>query len=86
MKKNYKKIVVLKGEGENQHVLYAECKVEIQDEFSKFIITKDGILKHEKPNGSFAEHQSLKIEKGFWIQGKQVEYNPFEQKVTNIWD
>jgi len=43
-------------------------------------------LKHEQPNGSFAEHQSLQVTKGNWVMGRQVEYNPFNQSVSRVWD
>ena len=56
-------------------------------EFSDIVVTKDSVLKHEKPNGDFSnEHKALQVEKGNWVMGKQVEYNPFNQQVTRIWD
>ena len=50
-------------------------------------VTKESLLKHEQPSGAFSnEHQTLKIEKGDWVMGKQVEYNPFERTISQIWD
>jgi hypothetical protein len=49
-------------------------------------VKEDSVLKHETPSGEFAEHQALKIEQGEWIMGRQVEYNPFDKKVTRVWD
>ena len=50
-------------------------------------VTKESLLKHEQPSGAFSnEHQTLKIEKGNWVMGKQVEYNPFERTISQIWD
>jgi len=44
-------------------------------------------LKHEKPNGAWSnEHKTLKVDRGDWVMGKQVEFNPFNQQVTRIWD
>jgi hypothetical protein len=77
----------LKGEGANQHTLYGDFKVGEQTDFMEVEVVKESLLKHEQPDGSFSnEHQTLKIEKGEWSMGKQVEYNPFEGRVTQIWD
>ena len=43
-------------------------------------------LIHEQPNGKFAEHNTLKVEVGEWVMGKQVEFNPFNQSVSQVWD
>ncbi len=86
MKKKTKH-TLLKGEGTNQHTLYGDFSIEEVAEYPSLEVTKDSLLKHEQPDGSFSnEHQTLKIEKGNWVMGKQVEYNPFEGKVTQIWD
>jgi hypothetical protein len=71
----------------NKHVLYGNIKIDSQsEEFSTIKLTKDGILKHEQPNESFAEHKSLHVEAGKWVMGKQVEYNPFDRTISTIWD
>ena len=49
-------------------------------------VSEESLLKHEKPNGSFGEHKTLKIEQGKWVMGKQVEYNPFNQTISRVWD
>ena len=85
MKKQMKKHTLLKGEGVHQHTLYGDFLIE-EKEFSNLSITKDSVLKHEHPNGSFGEHQTLKVTKGEWVMGKQVEYNPFTRNITRIWD
>jgi hypothetical protein len=81
-----KKHIILKGEGVNQHVLHGDFMIEETPEFSKLVVNKNGVLKHEKPSGEFAEHKSLAVESGNWVMGKQVEYNPFNQEITRIWD
>jgi hypothetical protein len=85
---NKKKHTLLKGEGVNQHTLYGNFSIdETQTEFSDVLVKEDSLLKHEQPNGEFSnEHQTLKVEKGDWVMGKQVEYNPFEGRITQIWD
>ena len=83
-----KKHTLLKGEGVNQHTLYGNFAIdESQSDFTDVLVEKDSLLKHEKPDGSFSnEHRTLLVEKGDWVMGKQVEYNPFSRQVTRIWD
>lgn len=84
--KQKKKHTLLKGEGVNQHTLYGDFAVEENTDFAKVEVKKESLLKHEQPDGSFAEHNTLKIEQGNWVMGKQVEFNPFDKKVTQVWD
>jgi hypothetical protein len=93
VKTNYKKMkkknkhTLLKGEGTNQHTLYGDFEIGDETDFMEVEVTKESLLKHEQPNGAFSnEHQTLKIEKGYWVMGKQVEYNPFERTISQIWD
>ena len=82
------KHTLLKGEGINQHTLYGDFLIadEVTD-FSAFKVSKDSFLKHEKPNGKWSdEHKTLLVEKGGWVMGKQVEYNPFNQRISRVWD
>lgn len=81
------KHTLLKGEGINQHTLYGKFSIdETQNDFADVIVAEESHLKHETPNGIFAEHNGLQIEKGNWEMGKQVEYNPFDKKITRVWD
>ena len=85
--KKVKKHTILLGEGANQHTLYGDFSFDIEaKEFSRLVVTKDSELRHETPSGQFAEHNTLKIEKGEWVMGKQVEYNPFKRSVSQVWD
>ena len=84
--KSKKKHTLLKGEGVHQHTLYGDFKIGDENDFVKLEVVKESLLKHEQPNGSFGEHQALKIDKGDWVMGKQVEYNPFKQEITRVWD
>jgi hypothetical protein len=43
-------------------------------------------LIHELPNGTFGEHNTLNVESGEWVMGKQVEYDPMNRVTTRIWD
>ena len=81
------KHIILRGEGVNQHVLHGNIQVETQErDFSTIVVAKDGELKHEQPDGSFAEHKTLAVDAGNWVMGKQVEFSPFDGTITSVWD
>ena len=89
MKKALKKHTLLVGEGIHQHTLYGSftMELEVPTEFPQVLVKEDSQLKHEKPSGSWSnEHKTLIVEKGDWVMGKQVEFNPFNQMVTRVWD
>jgi hypothetical protein len=83
-----KKQTLLKGEGANQHTLYGDFQIEDTEiDFMDIEVRKESLLKHETPAGTFSnEHQALAVDEGEWSMGKQVEYNPFERRITQIWD
>lgn len=86
-KKSKTKHTLLKGEGANQHTLYGKFSLdEGETDFTEVAVKEDSQLRHEQPDGKFAEHNTLKVGKGDWVMGKQVEYNPFRQSITRIWD
>jgi hypothetical protein len=86
-KKKLKKKTLLRGEGANQHTLYGDFLMdEKPTEFAEITVLENSLLKHEQPSGEFAEHNTLKIEEGAWVQGKQIEYNPFRREISQIWD
>lgn len=82
------KHTLLVGEGVHQHTLYGNFQIEDSVlDYPSIEVMEDSVLKHEKPDGSFSnEHQGLQVEKGNWSMGKQVEYNPFEGSITQVWD
>jgi hypothetical protein len=89
--KRVKKQTLLLGEGIHQHTLYGDFKIaddfnNSTDTYAEVIVDKESLLKHEHPSGSFGEHKTLVVEKGNWVMGKQVEYNPFSQKIDRVWD
>jgi hypothetical protein len=87
MKKRTKKQTLLLGEGIHQHTLYGTFDIENEmTDFAEVEVIEESLLKHEHPNGSFGEHKTLTIERGNWVMGKQVEYNPFSGKVERVWD
>jgi hypothetical protein len=84
-----KKHTLLLGEGIHQHTLYGEFKTDRTNEndFRDVIVTQESELRHEKPNHTWSnEHKTLIIDKGSWRMGKQVEFNPFNQSVSRVWD
>jgi hypothetical protein len=85
--KRKQKHTLLKGEGVNQHTLYGDFLIEEKTDYSILKVEKDSVLRHEQPSGLFSnEHKALQVEKGDWVMGKQVEFNPFTQSITRIWD
>lgn len=84
--KKQKKETLLKGEGIHQHTLYGDFDVTLDSGDFKEIDVLEAQLKHELPNGKFGEHNTLNVESGNWVMGRQVEYNPMVRKVTRIWD
>ena len=84
-KKKQSKFTLLKGEGIHQHTLYGDFSIDTDIELAQIKVSKESLLKHEKPNGQFSnEHKALQVEKGDWVMGKQVEYNPFNRAISNI--
>lgn len=88
MKKTKKtKKVILKGESTNQHTVYGPILMEDNhSDFADISVLENSELKHEQPDGSFGEHNTLQVKKGEYVMGKQVEYNPFDREITQIWD
>lgn len=86
--KNFKKKTLLVGEGIHQHTLYGDFDLNTEKEnFADVLVKEESDLKHEKPNGSWSnEHKTLKVEKGKWVMGRQVEYSPFSRSVGQVWD
>jgi hypothetical protein len=84
--KKKQKHTLLVGEGVHQHTLYGDFKIGEQTEYLELEVIDESLLRHEHPNGGFGEHQTLAIEVGEWTMGIQVEYNPFDKKVTRVWD
>lgn len=84
MKKN--KWLALKGEGTNCHFIEGDFEVLEEQRFSSLHVDSKGVLHHLTPSGVFTEHNPLPLEKGLFIQGRQVETNPFDGTITDVWD
>ena len=77
----------LKGEGVHEHVLYLEKgNVYVEDDVIIVEENSKAIIKHQKPNGDFAEHFALPFEVGDYIEGKQVT-SPFgKSEIVRVLD
>lgn len=87
-RKTHTEKVLLVGEGIHHHALVG--KFEMEDtitDFAEINVKEDSMLHHRKPNGTWSnEHKTLPINKGNWVLGTQVEYNPFSGSVSRVWD
>ena len=85
--KNQKVKVILKGEGKNQHVLRGSFLTDEElGDFQTIVAEPGTVISHEEPSGKHAEHDTLPLQKGIYLMGKQVEYNPFTHSISGIWD
>lgn len=85
--KNEKSVVVLKGEGSHVHELVGDFSIKNHDRFSEVYVNSKGELNHIHPiTKKFAEHNSLVLKKGLFIQGRQMEFNYFTNSNDDIWD
>lgn len=76
------KKILIKG-NTHYHVLYGNFE-ENQDSIT---ILEDCLLKHENSKGDFSnEHFTLEIEPGLWQQSTQMEFNPFDNTTSKVWD
>jgi hypothetical protein len=86
MQKHNNRLIILKGEGMHQHTVYGDFGHVDNNGALALNVENDSILYHEKPDQTFGEHKTLPVSKGTWYVGKQVEYNPFSQQVSRVWD
>jgi hypothetical protein len=82
------KYTLLHGEGIHQHTLYGRFESECAtiSEYGVLSVTKDSVLRHERPDGTFGEHKALPIAKSQYVMARQVEYNPFNASISRVWD
>ena len=88
MKKSQTKRNLIKRQGSNIHALEGIFSMEDKPktDFVEIDVIGMSLLKHEKPNGTHAEHFTLPVERGNFVMGRQVEYNPFTQGIGYVWD
>lgn len=82
MKQKAKRIVL--GEGEiigHKHILESDRDIEFEQtgDSIQFMLNSMGILTHD-------EHAKMVFEPGNYVSYNQVEYNPFDQSVSRVFD
>ena len=86
----HKRKTILLGEGKNFHSLVGKFEMEndtITKDFAPIKVKENSLLHHEQREGVWSEeHKTLQVDKGNWIMGQQVEYNPFNESVSRVWD
>jgi hypothetical protein len=79
--------IAVKNTKDDIHTLNGNANVnDVVEDFVEIDVLKDTELKHQTADEKFGEHNTLKLDKGLWITGKQVEFNPFDGKVSRVWD
>jgi len=90
MSKTHTRKTILLGEGKNFHSLVGKFEMEnetIVKDFAPIKVKEISYLHHEQREGLWSgEHKTLPIRQGNWVMGQQVEYNPFSQSVSRVWD
>ncbi len=81
---------ILLGEGKNFHSLVG--KFDVDDnvavaDYPQINVKENSQLLHEQREGVWSgEHKTLPIKQGGYVMGIQMEYNPFSQTVSRVWD
>lgn len=84
-----KRFILLRGEGVHQHVIRGNIDVKTSEgNYIQYrVLDNNTILHHEHPNGtSSREHQTLQVEAGEWVTGRQVEFNPLSGNKEDVFD
>lgn len=80
--KQSKKVILATGEGANTHALNSKVPVEYVDmgnQTIKMIVKDQSLITHE-------EHGTIVLEKGVYYKTNQVEFNPFNNTVSYVFD
>lgn len=86
---NKQKVLILKGEGRHEHVLEADVLEydKKEERLSSVTVGPNGLLTHVDPlTGDLAEHNTIPLEEGTWLVGRQVEWQPFENTISGVFD
>jgi hypothetical protein len=83
MSKTHDRLVLATGEGANTHAVIAASKIsfsEMREETIKFEIKDEfALVTHE-------EHGTIRLSTGVYYKTNQVEFNPFDNSVSRIFD
>jgi deoxyribodipyrimidine photolyase len=81
--KKTKKLVLALGESTHTHIMHCEKEIEYDldqnTEAIKFVLRERGIITHE-------EHDRIVLEPGAYVKTNQVEFDPFNQTVSRVFD
>lgn len=80
--KQSKKVILATSEGANTHALNSKVPVEYVDmgnQTIKMIVKDQSLITHE-------EHGTIVLEKGVYYKTNQVEFNPFNNTVSYVFD
>jgi hypothetical protein len=81
--KKTKKLVLALGESTHTHIMHSEkaitYKVNEQTEAIAFLLEGTGVITHE-------EHDRIVLEPGAYRKTNQVEWDPFNQTTSRVFD
>jgi hypothetical protein len=81
-KKKTKKLVLALGESSHTHILNCAKEIEYEqgtDEAISFLLKDTGVVTHE-------EHDRIVLPPGKFHKTNQVEWNPFSQETSRVFD
>jgi hypothetical protein len=81
--KKTKKLVLALGESTHTHIMHCEKEIEYeldeQTEAISFLLKDTGVITHE-------EHDRIVLKPGRYHKTNQVEFDPFNQTISRVFD
>jgi hypothetical protein len=80
--KSAKRVVLATGEGANTHAISSNERIIYEDlgnQTLKLILAEKALITHE-------EHGPIMLNPGFYYKTNQVEFNPFNNTVSYVFD
>jgi hypothetical protein len=80
--KTAKRVVLATGEGANTHAINSKIPIEYQDmgnQTIKLTVKEQSVITHE-------EHATIMLLPGTYYKTNQVEFNPFNNTVSYVFD
>ena len=77
-----KTLILALGESTNTHVLNSKKDIDYsngRDESIHFLLKDTGVITHE-------EHDRIVLNEGFYTKTNQVEFNPFDNTISKVYD
>ena len=82
MNKSAKRVILATGEGAHTHSINSKIPIEyeeINNQTIKMIIKDNALITHE-------EHGTIMLKPGIYYKTNQVEYNPFNNTISFVFD